>query len=126
MWDRNGVYWAKFRRDGKLIQKKLSKDFRVAGELLRDLQVKADRGELGNGNKAQLSDIRDRWLAYCGQTLRESTVKRYRENIVTILPRLSCTIVKQLNVETITCYRAGRMEDEETIPSQGKPGVNDG
>ena len=111
MQERGGVYYARFRRDGTLVRKKLSKDFRAACELLRDLQVKADKGDLGIGNKVMLTEIRDRWLKHCDQTLRPSTVTRYRENIRNVFSGLSARTVKQLSPEQIIDYRADRLGD---------------
>lgn len=111
MQDRNGTYYAKFRSSGRLIQKRLSKDFRVACQLLREMQAKSDRGEHVTPSAMALTDLTNQWLKYCDQTIAASTVKRYRENLANILPRLSCRTVKQLTPDVIVDYRADRLED---------------
>ena len=47
IWKRGDVYWSRFRVGGKLIRKRLSKDFRTACELLSHLKSEYDGALLG-------------------------------------------------------------------------------
>lgn len=47
MWLRGGTYYARFRKNGKLIRKRLSRDFEVACRALMAMHSKADTESLG-------------------------------------------------------------------------------
>jgi len=110
LWKRGSTYYARFRSNGRLVRKKLSSDYRVACELLRDLQSRADRADFGViDNAVQIADIRDQWLRYCDQTLRPSSVERYRENMANIGQGIPARTVSQINVGSLMQYRAARL-----------------
>ena len=45
MWKRGGVYYARFRKNGRLIRTRLSTSFDVACEALNDMRARADRAD---------------------------------------------------------------------------------
>ena len=47
MWDRNGVYYARFTVNGRKVREKLSTDLRVASEMLADLKLRYYRQSQG-------------------------------------------------------------------------------
>ena len=115
MWQRGKTYFARFRANGREVRKRLSTDFRVACELLRDLRARADRADFGLiDNDFSLEDLRRQWLDYCKQTLRPRTVKRYRQNLNNVFAGISCSRVSQLDVEVMTAYRKDRLAKEPT------------
>ena len=113
MWQRGKTYFARFRANGREVRKRLSTDFRVACELLRDLRARADRANFGLlDNDFGLEDLRRQWLDYCEQALRPRTVKRYRQNLNNVFSGISCSRVSQLDVEVMTAYRKDRLAKE--------------
>ena len=47
MTKRDDTYFAAFRAGGRRIHRRLSSDFKTAGELLNELKARADRGHYG-------------------------------------------------------------------------------
>ncbi|MBW3599058.1 MAG: site-specific integrase [Planctomycetes bacterium] len=113
LWERNGVYYARFRAGGRLIRKRLSTNLDAAKELLNEMKARADRADFGLlDNDFSLTELRDEWLRHCDQTLRPSTVKRYRENLANILEGESAvpaTRVSQITAAVIVVYRQDRL-----------------
>lgn len=110
MWQRGRTYFARFRANGREVRKRLSTDFRVACELLRDLRARADKSDFGLiDNDYSLKDLRSQWLDYCDQVHRPRTVTRYRQNLNNLFGGISCTRVSQLSVDSIIAYRKDRL-----------------
>lgn len=45
MWLRGRTYYARFKKNGRLIRKRLSTDYRVACQMLNDLKARTDRAD---------------------------------------------------------------------------------
>lgn len=118
MWQRGNTYYARFSKNGRLVRKRLSTDFAVACEMLNDMRARADRADFGMlDNNYPLADLRQEYLRACEQTLRPSTVRRYRKCLQTVLGAVPVRIVSQLSVQVITAYRRERMA---AIPQESR------
>ncbi len=112
MWVRNGTYYCDFRVGGRRVRRRLSRNLRVAKELLTELQARAQRGEYGLlDNNFPISELKSQYLQHCAQTLKPSTVERYEYNLKAILPSLPPRIA-QLTTKTILAYRERRLADK--------------
>ncbi len=110
MKKRGKAYYAWFRKDGRQVRKKLSNDFRVACDLLNEMQARASRADFGIlDNNKSIDEIRSLWVGYVAQTCRESTAKRYGENLDNILPAIGATTVAQIRPEAILRCRNDRL-----------------
>jgi hypothetical protein len=47
LWNRDGVYYARFRHAGRLVRRKLSSDLELSKAALKDMRLRADREALG-------------------------------------------------------------------------------
>ncbi len=107
---RGRVYYACFRTQDRVHQKKLSGDFKAASEMLRDLRARADRGDFGlMDNDCLLSDLRAPYAKHCQQMLRAGTVTRYRQALDRILGALPARKVSQIDGQVIDNYREERL-----------------
>src|SRR5689334_14737959 len=71
MQRRGGTYYAAFRAHGRLIRKKLSRDFDAAVSILRDLRARADRADFGlTDNDHPWSELKAEFLRWKRQTSR--------------------------------------------------------
>jgi integrase len=112
MWHRGETYYARFRANGREVRRKLSTDFRVACDLLAEMQARAARADFGIiDNDVSLDEIRDQYLPACSQSVRSSTLARYRQNFANLWEGIPSRRVSQLNVKVITAYRAARLTD---------------
>ena len=72
LWDRDGVYYARFRAGGRVIRRRLSTDLTAAKELLNDLRARADRGDFGIvDNDYPWQDLKREFLRMKRQTTRQ-------------------------------------------------------
>jgi integrase len=112
MWLRGNAYYARFRANGRVVRKKLSTDYRVACELLAEMQARAARADFGIiDNNVPLDEVRDQYLPACSQSVRSSTLARYRQNFANLWEGIPSRRVSQINVKVITNYRAARLTD---------------
>jgi integrase len=111
MWQRGGTYYARFRAQGRLVRKRLSSDLHVASELLNDLKARADRADFNLlDNDLALAELRALWLGHCRQTLRPRSVKRYEQNLTSILSKMPARTAAQVTVRLVTAYRQDRLD----------------
>jgi integrase/recombinase XerD len=111
MYARNGAYYCDFRVAGRRVRKSLSRNLRVAKQLLTELQARAQRGEYGLlDNDFPVSDLKEQYLQHCRQTLKPSTVERYEHNLAAILPGLP-TRVAQMSTKAILDFRDRRLTE---------------
>lgn len=109
---RGKTYYAWFRAHGRLVQKRLSTDFRVACELLRDLRARADKAEFDIlDNDYSIAELKRQYLKHCDQSLRPRTAQRYRENLANVLGAINATRVNHLTAESILGYRQQQLTD---------------
>jgi integrase len=114
--ERGGAYYADFYAGGRRVRKRLSRQLKVAVQLLHELQARADRADFGLlDNDYPLKDLREQYLKHCRQLLRPSSVSRYEGCLNNILPRLSATRAAQVRVDAVLSYRQERL-DEGTSP----------
>jgi integrase len=107
---RGKAYHACFQVNGRRVRKKLANDFRVACDLLAELKARAARADFGiRDNEVAIEELKTLWLRHCEQSCRSSTVKRYRENLASILPKISAVRVAQIRAESILRFRNDRL-----------------
>ncbi len=119
IWEREGVYYARFRARGRLVRKRLSRDYNTALEMLNDLRARADRGEFGLlDNDVSLSELTKEYLRHCEQTCKPKTVQSYRASLKRFSSMVSAKSVAGLSSSVATTYRADRLSQDK-VP--GKP-----
>lgn len=112
MWKRGNVYYARFRCDGELNRQRLSPDFRTACEMLADLRSAAYRQGQGEiSNERALEALRMDWMRSIKQTLKPSTLKRYRQNLDNVFRLLPVRLASQLDFDVIEDFREARLEE---------------
>lgn len=110
MRQRGKVYYAWFRAHGRLVQKRLSTDFKVACELLRDLRARADKAEFDIlDNDYSIAELQRQYYQHVDQTLRPSSAKRYKAVLRRILRTLNVTTVNHITTTRILEYRRERL-----------------
>jgi integrase len=110
MVQRGRVYYASFRRNGRLVRKRLAPDFRVACDLLDEMKARAARADFGLiDNDVSLDTLRDQWLGFSSQGLRASSIARYQQNLANVWRGVAARRVSQLGVQSVTSYRANRL-----------------
>lgn len=80
MWQRGKTYFARFRANGREVRKRLSTDFRVACELLRELQARADKADFGLlDNDFKWTALKEEFLRWAKQAVRD--FKKYEQDL---------------------------------------------
>ncbi len=106
---RGRTYYARFRCDGRRIRKKLSKNLRTATQLLIELRARAQRSDFGLvDNRHPVDRLKALFLKHCRQTLKRSTVDRYDQCFLQLMPHLPAR-VSQVNAGTMLAYRQQRL-----------------
>ncbi len=109
MIQRGDVYWAAFRTGGRRVRKSLSRNLKTAKQLLIELRARAERGEYGLlDNDVAVGDLRKRYLRYCRQANKPSTVQRYEYNLDAILPDIPKR-VSQITSDAVVLHREKRL-----------------
>ncbi len=110
MWNRNGVYYARFRTDGRMICKRLSTDFDAACQLLNEVCARVDRADFGIlDNDCPWSELKREFLAWARQSVRrpheyESDLKRFES----FSPIRSAQQIGQKHVIAFRQWRLGQ------------------
>jgi integrase len=108
---RNGEYHSDFYAGGRRVRKRLSGDFDVARQLLRELMARAERADFGLlDNDYPLADLQRQFLAHCRQALKPSSALRYRQRLANILGGLPAVRVSQVSIENVLAYRQDRLD----------------
>ena len=108
---RGDTYHADFHAKGQRICKSLSRDLKVATELLAELRVRSNRGEFGLlDNDFSVEELKEQYLRHCRQTNKAGTVQRYELNLAAILPQMPKR-VSLVTVEQIWGYRDRRLAE---------------
>lgn len=116
MWDRNGVYWSRFRQNGRVVRTRLGTNYRVACDLLAELKARAVRGQYGVlDNGATLDEVQRAFLRVCDQTLRPGTCRRYRGRLATVRRGLPARFVREVKPAVVVDYRAARVAEGRCV-----------
>ncbi len=71
LWERDGVYYSRFKVNGREVRKRLSTDFGAAVEILNDLKARADKADFGLiDNDYPYADLKSKFLKWVDQSLR--------------------------------------------------------
>ena len=109
---RHSAYYSDFGHGGRRIRKKLSTDFRVACEMLKELQLNSYRGDVGIvSNDYPMAKLLDEWLRSVSQTVRSGTTTAYRQRVARLKSHLPLGRVSALSKEAVEAYRQQRLDD---------------
>jgi len=107
---RGKVYYSCFRAHGRQVRKRLSSNFDTACRMLVKLRSRADEADFGLlDNDCALADLREAWERQCRLTLRDGTIRRYRQNLNKILGGIAVHRVSQLSADVVNAYREVRL-----------------
>lgn len=131
LWNRNGIWYVDTRIQGKRIRKSIGKYKRVAELALKDMEIKAQRNDLGfiEQKNIALSDFFKKYSDFSRINHRPATQARYRsviQHFVTFMTQHepNIALLKSLKVEQIEKYKAYRRN--QLVPRNGCYGVADG
>lgn len=110
--ERGGAYYADFYAQGRRVRKRLSTQLDVATTLLHEMQARADKADFGIlDNDYAISELKEKYLRQCRQTLKPRSVERYEVSMDTILARLGFSRVGQISVDAVLHYRQQRLSE---------------
>ena len=113
MWQRGKTYFARFRANGREIRKRLSTDFRVACELLRDLRARADKADFGLiDNDYGWAALKAEFLGWAKQAIRDWT--NYEQDLVKFEEYVGFKSVREIDQQLIFGFRQWRLGQEVT------------
>ena len=112
MWMRNGVYYARFRAQGREVRKRLSTDFRAACELLNELRSRADKADFGlMDNDYQWAALKGEYLAWAKQTLRKRVSEEYERDLKKFESYVTVRSIRQIQPDLMIGFRAWRLDN---------------
>jgi len=108
LWDRNGVYYSRFRANGKVIVKRLSSDFKVASEILVELKAKYARAAHGMLDNDYLwADLKKEFLRWARQHVKEHD--KYEQELGRFEKYQAVRNIQQITPEYVFGYRDWRL-----------------
>lgn len=112
---RGQVYYANFRKSGRLVRKRLSGDFRVACQLLTELRNRADKGDFGLvDNEYSWDTLKREFLRWAKQSVRD--YDEYERDLKKFEAFTKLVSVKQLSQQLVVKYREWRLETGKVSP----------
>lgn len=113
MWQRGKTYFARFRAAGREVRKRLSTDFRVACELLRELRARADKADFGLvDNDYKWAALKTEFLKWAKQAVRDW--KNYEQDLVRFEEYVTVNSVREIDQQLIFGFRQWRLDQEVT------------
>ena len=113
MWQRGKTYFARFRANGRVVRKRLSTDFRVACELLRDLRARADRADFGLvDNDYKWSTLREEFLKWAKQVIRNW--EDYQQDLAKFEEYVAINSIREIDWSLILGFRQWRLDQKVT------------
>lgn len=113
MWRRGRTYFARFRANGREVRKRLSTDFRVACELLRDLRARADKADFGLvDNDYKWATLKDEFIKWAQQAVRGW--KDYEQDLAKFGEYTAINSVREIDRPLIFGFRQWRLDQEVT------------
>ena len=113
-YERNGVHYVDLRIQGRRIRKKAGKSKKLAELLLKDLEIKAERGQLGFLDRKEISlkDFFDQFKEYSKANHRPATQARYKsvvDNFILFIQKeTAINKISQISVDAIEKYKIYR------------------
>ncbi len=113
-YKRNGIWYVDLRVKGRRVRKKAGKSKTLAELLLKDLELKAERNQLGflEHKETPLEGFVKEFLEYSKANHRESTVKRYKsslDNFLTFIKKkTNIKLLSDITPQTIEKYKTYR------------------
>jgi integrase len=108
MVKRGETYYAAFRSGGRLLRKRLSPNFRAAGEMLTELRSRADKGDFGLvDNDYPWADLKAEFLRWARQSVRRP--QEYAADLARLESFTTITSVRQITPAFVIAYRAWRL-----------------
>ncbi len=110
MWKRGRCYYARFRANGRVVRKRLSTDFRVACELLRDLRARADRADFGLvDNDCKWASLKEEFLKWAGQAVRDW--QKYAQDLEKFEEFTTVGSIREIDGPRIFAFREWRLSE---------------
>lgn len=111
MWRRGGVYYARFRRNGREVRKRLSTDLDTAKSLLNELRSRADRQDFGIvDNNYKWSTLKAEFLRWAKQSLR--CAGDYERDIKNLERYCQVAVINQIDSHFVMGYREHRLAEQ--------------
>ncbi|HUE71012.1 MAG TPA: site-specific integrase [Pirellulaceae bacterium] len=108
LWKRGGVYYSRFRQNGRLVQKRLSTDLDAAKRILTQLRARADCGDFGlTDNDYDWADLKAEFLRWAKQTVRNTG--DYERDLGHFETYLKVKSVRQVDHSYVVGYRTWRL-----------------
>jgi integrase/recombinase XerC len=113
-YERNGVHYVDLRIQGRRIRRKAGKSKKLAELLLKDLEIKAERGQLGFLDRKEVSikDFLEEFRQYSQANHRPASQARYRAVVNNFLEFLQkhtqINRLRQITPDVIEKYRIYR------------------
>ena len=114
IYSRNSIWYVDLRVQGRRIRKKAGKSKKLAELLLKDLEIKAERGQLGflDHKEISLKDFFDQFKEYSKANHRPATQARYHavvDNFIHFAQKeTTINKISQISVDTIEKYKIYR------------------
>lgn len=116
MWQRGRVYYARFRKNGRLVRRRLSTSFDVACEILNELRSRADRADFGLiDNDFSWEELKREFLRWVKQTT--GNLQAYSRHLHNFETYLRVGSVRQIDHAYVIGYREWRLK--QTIRVHG-------
>ncbi|WP_254512345.1 tyrosine-type recombinase/integrase [Anatilimnocola floriformis] len=108
MWKRGGVYYARFRKNGRYVRERLSRSFDVAKEALNALRARADRADFGIvDNDYKWDTLKKEFMRWAQQSIeRPGELQRHLEQFEKYLKVNS---IRQIDHEYVVGFREWRL-----------------
>jgi integrase len=108
LWDRNGTYHARFRAGGRLIRKRLSRDFDAACTLLRELRARADKADFNLlDNDYPWADLKSEFVRWVKQTHRRP--HEYEADLKHFERYAPVRSIRQIDQQYVFAFRTWRL-----------------
>lgn len=113
MRQRGQIYYAWFSRNGRDYRNRLSGDFRVACEMLRELQAKADRPDLTRAsNDVSWLDLKREFMRWADQAIRNP--EQYRHDLEVFEAYCPVPSIQQVDQRYVLGFREWQLANGMT------------
>jgi len=117
MRKRGNVYYAHFRANGRVIQKRLSSDFDAAKVMLNELRSRADKAQLEiTDNNYPWKELKALFLKWARQQKRRSTAQQYEGDLRVFEQFYQPSSVRQITASLIIEFRNHRLSRDGVCP----------
>jgi integrase len=117
LWKRGDTYYARFRRNGRIVRKRLSRNIKTAKTMLNELTNRVEKGDFGLLDiNYPYAELKKEFLAWVRQTLRRPD--EYKRHLETIEQFRKINNVREIDHSFAISYREWRL----STPLPLKPG----